>query len=116
MPAMRGFSAVRPGRVACKATVLVIVAATVMACAGTAAARGSFRPRIGNAMGIEPVHGAASDTGEGPGIPAAYHGGSVMRDDTIHTVFWAPAGYRRKRIFRPWFARSLNCAGPPTCA
>jgi hypothetical protein len=93
MPAMRGFSAVRPGRVACKATVLVIVAATVMACAGTAAARGSFRPRIGNAMGIEPVHGAASDTGEGPGIPAAYHGGSVMRDVTIHTVFWAPAGY-----------------------
>jgi hypothetical protein len=65
-----------------------------MACAGNAAARGSFRPRIGNAMGIEPVHGSENDTGEGPSIPAAYHGGSVMRNVTIHTVFWAPAGFR----------------------
>ena len=27
------------------------------------------------------------------GIPVAYHGGPVMRNVTIHTVFWAPAGY-----------------------
>src|SRR4029077_20774570 len=28
-----------------------------------------------------------------PSIPVLYHGGSVMRNVTIHTVFWAPAGY-----------------------
>jgi hypothetical protein len=73
--------------------VLAVLAAVVLASAGPAGAHGSFRPRIGDAMGIEPVHAAENDTGEGPGIPAAYHGGSVMRNVTIHTVFWAPPGY-----------------------
>jgi hypothetical protein len=82
---------VRKGRVTVAAAVLV--AALMMAWAGTAAAQQSFRPRIGRAMGIEPIHGAATNTGGGPAIPAAYHGGSVMRNATIHTIFWAPAGY-----------------------
>ncbi len=89
---MPGVVGVRRGRVAAAATVVVTV--VVMAYAGPAAARRSFRPRIGNAMGLEPLRGADNDTGGIPGIPAAYHGGSVMRDVTIHTVFWAPAGYR----------------------
>ncbi len=29
----------------------------------------------------------------GTAIPVVYHGGSVMRGVTIHTVFWAPSGY-----------------------
>ncbi len=94
MPAMPGRRGVLEGRVAFTAAVVVVVAAVVMVCAGAAAARPSFRPRIGNAMGIEPAHGASTDAGEGQGIPVAYHGGSVMRNVTIHTVFWAPAGYR----------------------
>ena len=34
------------------------------------------------------------DDRRGQGIPAVYHGGSVMRNVTIHTIFWAPTGYR----------------------
>lgn len=95
MPAMLGSSGVcRKGRIASAAMAVLVAAAVILASAAAASARGSFRPRIGNAMGIEPVHSAASDTGEGRGIPAAYHGGSVMRNVTLHTVFWAPAGYR----------------------
>jgi hypothetical protein len=60
--------------------------------AGSAAAR-TFKPRIGFAMGIEPVHGS-QDVAVGTSIPVAYHGGAVMRHVTIHTVFWAPSGYR----------------------
>jgi hypothetical protein len=90
MAAMPG-RGVREGRVA--AVVVALVVAVVMACAGTATARQPFRPRIGNAMGIEPLRGADDNAGGSPGVPAAYHGGSVMRNVTIHTVFWAPAGY-----------------------
>ena len=83
---------VHGGRVT--AGVAMLAMAVVMTQAVPAAARTSFRPRIGNAMGIEPLHGADNDTSSTPGIPAAYHGGQVMRDITVHTVFWAPAGYR----------------------
>ena len=118
--ARRGVAVVLPVSVALVAAVLV-AAVLVAAVAGPAAAltasrpgartlksgaatvklgvgtvklgAATFKPRIGTAMGIEPRHG--SDVAvTGPAIPAAYHGGSVMRDVTIHTVFWAPAGYR----------------------
>ncbi len=58
----------------------------------TAVARPAFRPRIGRAMGLIPAHGQADPT-SGTAIPVVYHGGSVMRGVTIHTVFWAPSGY-----------------------
>jgi hypothetical protein len=57
-----------------------------------ALARGTFRPRIGFAMGIEPVAGS-QEIAAGPSTPVVYHGGSVMRNVTIHTIFWAPSGY-----------------------
>jgi hypothetical protein len=66
-------------------------AGTATGPAGTAGGATRFKPRIAGAMGIEPAHGSAA-TATGPAIPAAYHGGSVMRDFTIHTVFWAPGG------------------------
>ena len=50
-----------------------------------------FRPRVGFAMGVLPRYG--TDVAAGIPIPVAYHGGSVMRDVTVHTVFWAPPGY-----------------------
>ncbi|HEY7813285.1 MAG TPA: hypothetical protein VIC62_08615, partial [Nakamurella sp.] len=43
-------------------------------------------------MGLLPAHGA-QEVASSPSIPVLYHGGSVMRNVTIHTVFWAPAGY-----------------------
>jgi hypothetical protein len=58
-----------------------------------AGARAGFRPRIAGAMGIVPAHGRG-DLAAGKSIPVVYHGGSVMRGVTVHTVFWAPAGYR----------------------
>ena len=57
-----------------------------------AVASPAFRPRIGRAMGLIPAHGQADPT-SGTAIPVVYHGGSVMRGVTIHTVFWAPNGY-----------------------
>ena len=60
--------------------------------ASAAAASPTFRPRIGRAMGLIPAHGQADPT-SGTAIPVVYHGGSVMRGVTVHTVFWAPGGY-----------------------
>lgn len=53
----------------------------------------AFRPRIGFAMGILARHGAP-DPASGTNPRVVYHGGDVMRGVTIHTVFWAPPGYR----------------------
>jgi hypothetical protein len=52
----------------------------------------AFHPRIGGAMGIVPPIGS-QDQAVGQLEPVVFHGGSVMRDVTIHTIFWAPAGY-----------------------
>ncbi len=52
----------------------------------------TFKPRIGKAMGLMPLAGAA-DPEQGTPIPAVYHGGSVMSAVTVHTIFWAPSGY-----------------------
>ena len=52
----------------------------------------AFHPRIGNAMGIVPPLGS-QDAAVGPVEQVVFHGGQVMRDVTIHTVFWAPPGY-----------------------
>ncbi|MDQ2895855.1 MAG: EXORDIUM family protein [Actinomycetota bacterium] len=49
-------------------------------------------PRLGTAMGILPRLGTP-EVATGQNIPVVYHGGRVMRDVTIHTVFWAPPGY-----------------------
>ena len=74
--------------------VLSVAAIIVMALPNTsqAAARVQVRPRVGTAMGILPRLGA-TDLATGSNIPVVYHGGSVMRDVTVHTVFWAPPGY-----------------------
>ncbi|MGH2891934.1 MAG: hypothetical protein ACRDPM_01515, partial [Solirubrobacteraceae bacterium] len=73
---------------------LVTVCPTALAAGRSAAAtpRPTFKPRVGFAMGLLPVHGA-QEIATSPNIPVLYHGGSVMRNVTIHTVFWAPAGY-----------------------
>jgi hypothetical protein len=51
-----------------------------------------FRPRAGHALGLIPAHGS-QEVAIGAHLPVVYHGGSVMRNVTIHTIFWTPAGY-----------------------
>jgi hypothetical protein len=74
--------------------VLVTVCGTAVAAprSGAGAHRSTFKPRIGFALGLLPAHGA-QEVASGQSIPVLYHGGVVMRDVTIHTIFWAPAGY-----------------------
>ncbi len=60
---------------------------------GAATPRPAFKPRVRFAMGLLPIHGA-QEVATSPSIPVLYHGGGVMRNVTIHTIFWAPAGYR----------------------
>jgi hypothetical protein len=62
-------------------------------CAAPATAREQFRPRIKGAMGIIPPRNH-TELAAGPSIPVVYHAGTVMRGVTIHTIFWAPSGYR----------------------
>jgi hypothetical protein len=44
-------------------------------------------------MGIVPQSGH-QEIALGASIPVVYHGGSVMRGVRIHTIFWAPVGFR----------------------
>ncbi|MGI9184584.1 MAG: hypothetical protein ACR2GZ_06400, partial [Solirubrobacteraceae bacterium] len=60
--------------------------------AGRHASPQAFRPRIGLAMGVLPRLGSP-EIASGTNIPVVYHGGQVMRDVTVHTIFWAPPGY-----------------------
>ena len=53
----------------------------------------AFRPRIGFAMGILPKLGTLPEITSGANWPVVYHGGDVMRNVTLHTIFWAPPGY-----------------------
>ncbi len=76
--------ALRNSAVASFLLVLLIVA--------PAAATGTFRPRIGRALGLVPPAGS-TDVAIGSAFPEVYHGGSVLTHVTVHTIFWAPAGY-----------------------
>jgi hypothetical protein len=83
------FPSVGSFRLACVTAAMI----ALLSWAQPASARSTFKPRIGGAMGIVPAHGHA-DLASGKSIPVVYHGGSVMRGVTIHTIFWAPSGYR----------------------
>lgn len=80
---------------------LVAVAAAISLLAGAGAASAktgdlaphAFRPRIGFAMGILPKLGTLPEITSGTNWPVVYHGGDVMRNVTLHTIFWAPPGY-----------------------
>jgi hypothetical protein len=74
-------------------SVCALAACTMAVAAPAASARRTFKPRIAHAMGIEPKLGSVEITA-GPVTQVVYHGGSVMRNVTLHTLFWAPPGYR----------------------
>lgn len=66
--------------------------------ASTPSSGASFHPRIRGAMGLVPAfqHGRlrGNDIASGVLNPVTYHGGSVMTGGvTLHTIFWAPAGF-----------------------
>jgi hypothetical protein len=75
----------------CLTAALLACLALGMLASGAGAAY-TFRPRIGFAMGLVPPRGR-QDLAVASSIPVVYHGGSVMRNVTVHTIFWAPAGY-----------------------
>jgi hypothetical protein len=80
----------RSGRAALAA---LISCALTAALAPAAGATSTFRPRIRGALGLVPAAGGP-DIAVGSSLPEAYHGGSVMRGVTIHTIFWVPSGYQ----------------------
>jgi hypothetical protein len=61
-------------------------------CAPASAATRTFRARIGHGLGIVPPAGR-QEIALGTNDPVVYHGGPVMRNVTVHTIFWAPSGY-----------------------
>lgn len=77
------------------AVAVALLTAMLLACAlpGPASAAQRFQPRIGFALGMLPAAGR-QELATGTPIPVVYHDGAVMRDVTIHTVFWAPSGYQ----------------------
>ncbi len=54
---------------------------------------GTFAPRAASALGLIPARNRAASPLP-PVIPVVYHGGPVMRTVHLHTVFWAPTGFR----------------------
>jgi hypothetical protein len=85
---------VRPvGRSRIGRFVASLIAVCALTSPASALARQQFRPRIGPAMGIVPPLGHR-EIASGPSVPVVYHGGTVMRGVTIHTIFWAPSGFR----------------------
>jgi hypothetical protein len=83
----------RPPALAALAACVLAALAAVAVVAPAAGASTGFRPRIGGALGLVPIAGGP-DIAVGSNLPEAYHGGSVMRGVTIHTIFWAPSGYK----------------------
>jgi hypothetical protein len=72
---------------------LTAAALALLAFASPAPAARAFKPRVGFAMGLIPVRGS-QEVAASPSLPVVYHGGSVMRNVRLHTIFWAPAGFR----------------------
>lgn len=77
-------------------------------------------------MGIVPRFGS-QDSAVGPVEPVVYHGGAVMRDVIVHTVFWAPAGYAftgppspgghsYEQLIQQFFADAAHASGSTTNA
>jgi hypothetical protein len=81
-------------RLAALAAVLSIIGAGAAPALAAGSKSGRFRAQVGRAMGLVPAVGH-DDLATGINFPAVYHGGTVMAGKvTVHTVFWAPAGYR----------------------
>jgi hypothetical protein len=73
--------------------IALIASVALCGTAPLAQAAHSFKPRIKGALGIVPPAGH-QDVAVSSNVPLVYHGGQVMRHVTVHTLFWAPAGYR----------------------
>ncbi len=77
----------------------LIVGLALGTSASTASARPTFHSRIGAALGlIPPVNGhgrsPSPDVATDTQALVTYHGGAVMTGGvTVHTIFWAPAGF-----------------------
>ena len=82
-----------------RALLPAIICLMLCAVAPGASANATFHPRVAGALGLMPPVNSQGvfgrqDIASGALIPVTYHGGSVMAGGvTVHTVFWAPAGF-----------------------
>jgi hypothetical protein len=74
-------------------SIALVVLAALWLLAPSANAAQTFKPRIKGALGIVPPAGH-QEIAVSSNMPVVYHGGLVMHHLTVHTVFWAPAGFR----------------------
>jgi hypothetical protein len=77
---------------------VALVALAMLAAASPALARAKYHHTIAHAMGLVPAHGKSGrffDPAVSSQVPVVYHSGPVMGPGpvTVHTIFWAPAGY-----------------------
>ncbi len=76
------------------AVLTVVLGLALGAPAPAALGATTFHPRIGGAMGLVPPVGS-HDVATGALTPVVYHAGPVMTGGvTVHTIFWAPPGFR----------------------
>lgn len=86
------------GRWGLRWVLMVTLAVCLLAGAPLAAAQPTYHHIVRRAMGLIPARstsGHYDDPAVGSQTPVVYHGGSTMTGAvTIHTIFWAPPGYR----------------------
>jgi hypothetical protein len=86
----------------------VVFAALALATATAQAASGTFHPRVGAALGLFPSLNS-TNVATGSPVNAVYHGGPVMNGGvTVHTIFWAPAGYQFSAGYEPLIQQFLT--------
>jgi hypothetical protein len=106
------------------AQALLIACAAIGLVMPSAAGAAPFHPRVGAAFGAEPPGGEV-EIASGANLPVVYHGGVVMRNVTIHTIFWAPSGYHfdaapglltlsYEKELQQFFADSASASGSTT--
>jgi len=74
------------------AALLALIACSTLCAAPVAHAARTFKPRIKGALGIVPARGS-QEVAISSNLQLVYHGGAVLHHVTVHTVFWAPAGF-----------------------
>ncbi len=77
-----------------------LVACTALCSAPVAQAARTFKPRIDGALGIMPA-ASSQETAVSSNLRLVYHGGVVLHHVTVHTIFWAPAGFQFTGSPRP---------------
>src|ERR1700674_2485503 len=91
-------------------SVAVVFTALALGAASAQAASGTFHPRVGAALGLFPSVNS-QNVATGSPVDTVYHGGPVMNGGvTVHTIFWAPAGFHFSAGYEPLIQQFLTDA------